>query len=229
MTISDFNTTLSNTTLSNKSSCGTCPMYSKQFVGMDSSTGLVQSFPILFLGLNPGTIEAKTGLPFTGSAGQLFRKAIKEAGLNSWAMINSLLCSSPNEASIPNVALCQKHYRNKVVSVVREVSPLCIVPTGNSACAMFSIPDKISVASQKIYFSRGPSETSTRAVVAPLVHPSAILRNGGENSSAYESFVKRLRDIQEMFSRPLSHEEAMTYPQLRGHIPLLFTNRYETW
>lgn len=212
-----------------------CPLWDKTFVGMDTDNGNVGQRNILFLGLNPGEEEAEPNAkrPFVGAAGQLLRKALKEIGFTSWAMVNSILCSTPNQASIENPALCQRLCSRYVTTFVHKIKPKCIVPMGATACQVFGLDKKIQVESTKLYIlERQTSRSSTEEspiVLAPCVHPSRVLRKGGAKSTEYGTLLTRLEEIGGLFQ-----EGKLTLPKGLPTWPIqcleqfLFTGRKKT-
>lgn len=174
--------------------CAGCPMWGKAFVGADSKSGSVHHVSVLFLGLNPGTEEARQGRPFVGPSGQFLRKHIPEIAVD-WAIINSILCSSPNQTGIVNQSKTLATCRTNVGYLWTLFTPDIIVPCGNGAAALFEIAEGIMKAENIYYISRGRSHNGRATVVAPIQHPSALIRSGSENSPKYANWKNRLDDI----------------------------------
>lgn len=176
--------------------CGSCPMLGKSFVGADSWNGRAETAGVLFLGLNPGTEEARAGLPFVGPSGRFLRRAISLAPrAGSWAITNSILCSSPNETMIPDPEACRAFCRGNVGRIWRLFLPKVIAPCGNGAAAVFEIRDGISKAENIWYISRGRSGKAPATIIAPIRHPSALIRSGGASSPNYERWQARINAI----------------------------------
>lgn len=176
--------------------CGSCPMRGKTFVGADSWNGLAQPVSVLFLGLNPGVEEARAGLPFVGPSGRFLRMAIALAPYPvTWAMTNSILCSTANETGIPDPNACRAFCKGNVGRIWKFFRPEVIVPCGNGAAAMFEIREGITRAEKLWYISRGRSGTGCPTVVAPIQHPSALIRSGGKSSPKYANWQARINDI----------------------------------
>lgn len=183
-----------NETFSRERVCDGCPMRGKTFVGADSRTGEVEHVSVLFLGLNPGSEEAKRGLPFVGPSGRFLRHAIENAPVN-WAIINSILCSSPNQTGIVNPQLASATCRPNVARLWMLFTPDIIVPCGNGAASVFEIPEGITRAETMYYISRGRNHRAKPTIVAPIQHPSALIRSGGTESSKYPGWMQRLSCI----------------------------------
>lgn len=181
-----------NTDLERRRHCGDCPMYGKPFVGIDTFDGFVQPVNIMFIGLNPGREEAEEGLPFVGKAGRFLRQTIAAVGLTSWMMANSILCSTPNEAAIVDADKARRCCRANLAMIFRDFAPRLIVPLGNGAWSIFATGIPISKAQTMAFASRGRSGEAPEILVLPLTHPSALIRNGGNNSRQYPQFYERL-------------------------------------
>ena len=176
--------------------CGSCPLRGKTFVGADSWNGQADPANVLFLGLNPGTEEARIGLPFVGPSGRFLRMAIGSApNSGTWAMANSILCSTANETSIPDPAACRACCRVNVGQIFKRFLPRVIVPCGNGASALFEIKEGITRAANFWYISRGKNHKAKAALVAPILHPSALIRSGGKSSSKYDGWQTRINEI----------------------------------
>lgn len=187
-----------NRQLKQKRECGRCPMLGRTFVGVDSFDGLVHHVPVMFLGLNPGRDEAVEGLPFVGKAGQFLRYVIKDTGVCAWMMTNSLLCSSPNEATITNADAARASCRQNLAVIFKDFLPKIIVPLGNGAWSIFQTGVPISRAQEMLFYSKGRADRAKETLVLPLTHPSALIRSGGKNSAQYPQFNKRLKFIAEV-------------------------------
>lgn len=152
----------------------------------------------MFMGLNPGREEALRGLPFVGKSGRFLRRCMDAAGIDSWAIVNSILCSTNNEREIPDPQLCRSLCRPNVAIFVRAIMPKVIVPCGNGAGAVFGLEKGITGNARKVFISRGPAGRAIPTLVMPLVHPSSLIRNGGTSAAAYPDFMDRLKSILEI-------------------------------
>lgn len=176
--------------------CSGCPLEGRVFVGMDTErNGRGVRRDILFLGLNPGIEEARLKRPFVGRSGSFLRSCLSKRGVNVWAMVNSILCSTGNQNAIPNEALCHRLCRANLARFVLRVMPKVIVPCGNGAASIFGLGSGISANCRRIFISRGRNGRAPATVVMPIKHPSAIIRNGGESASDYGEYLARLSEI----------------------------------
>lgn len=172
------------------------------WVGMDSWNGGTENIDILFMGLNPGREEAAKGFPFVGKSGMFLRESMKEAGLSeNWAIVNSILCSTNNEADIPDVASCRNACKRNVGRFFAKLSPKVVVPCGNGAAGLFGLETGIMTNSRRTFVSKGPKMTAKPVLVLPIVHPSSLIRNGGKSAPNYDDFIGRLVEIKNMAQR----------------------------
>lgn len=176
--------------------CDGCPMLHRgTFVGADTASGLMEERQILVLGLNPGNEEARLGRPFVGPSGRFLRQQLQKTGITSWAMANSLLCSSANEAAICGADQARACCRRNLAVIFQQFKPEIIVPCGNGAWSIFQGRMAITAATERIFVSRGPSGHAEPVLVLPILHPSALIRCGGESGPKYEPFRRRLEAI----------------------------------
>lgn len=165
---------------------------------MDAYDGEAGQCAILFMGLNPGREEAMQGLPFVGKSGRFLRECLAQAGIERWAMLNSILCATSNESEIPDLASCQRHCRPNVASFVRVIQPVVIAPCGNGAASLFGLGSGITANSRQTFISKGRSGKAAPTVVLPIFHPSSLIRNGGKSSPGYGAFMERLAEIRQI-------------------------------
>lgn len=176
--------------------CADCPMSGRGvFVGGDTATGLATPQQILFLGLNPGVEEARQGLPFVGPSGRFLRLQLQKTGITSWGMANSLLCSSRNEHEIVAADKARACCHDNLAQIFLMLQPRLIVPCGNGAWSLFRARLPITAAAGQIFLSRGPSAQAAPVLVLPILHPSALIRSGGEASAKFPAFFARLKEI----------------------------------
>lgn len=196
-----------NTLLAAERKCSRCPMVNRgAFVGVDTATGFIEQQTIMFLGLNPGHEEAIRGLPFVGPSGRFLRKYLEWLSISSWMMTNSLLCSTPNEHQIIEAERTRAVCRINLASIFKKFLPKIIVPCGNGAWSIFGTHLGITQAAQHLFVSRGPAHRSPPVLVAPLVHPSALIRSGGEKSPKFEQFYNRLALINSLANNLKEHD-----------------------
>lgn len=212
MDITSYNAHMESTRI-----CANCPMYGRGvFVGADSVSGIAEPQTVMLLGLNPGTEEARIGRPFVGPSGKFLRQQLQKAGITSWCMANSLLCSSPNESSIVQADKARVACHPNLAVIFLTFKPRVIVPCGNGALSLFKTGMSITPATQSIFVSRGPGGKSAPVLVAPIFHPSALIRSGGESCAKYPQFLHRLREISELAQYVANYGVEKTLEYLRG-------------
>lgn len=176
--------------------CSGCTLHGRVFVGMDTERKAQGTRrDILFLGLNPGVEEARQKRPFVGRSGTFLRACLERSGIDAWAMVNSILCSTGNQNAIPNEELCHKVCRANLARFVLQIQPRVIVPCGNGAASIFGLGSGITVNCRKVFISRGPAGRAPATVVMPIKHPSALIRSGGESAPDYGEYLNRLGQI----------------------------------
>lgn len=167
--------------------CSLCPCKGLPKVIADAEPS---SFPgridVLFVGVNPGTEEAKQGIPFCGRAGKLLRRlAREELGLASVAYTNIILCSTNSESTIPDRTLSFSTCRPNLTKICQFFSPYIYVPCGNYAMRESGIAGSISVNQGMVFEVK-------KATIIPCLHPSAIL-HGFASEDALRKTMQNVR------------------------------------
>jgi probable DNA metabolism protein len=154
---------------------------------------------IAFVGEQPGDQEDIQGRPFVGPAGQLFDRAIQEAGIDrrKCYVTNAVkhfkygqrgkrrIHQKPTTGEV-------KHYRWWLLKEIELVRPQLVVALGGTA-ALALAGKSISVTR-----SRGPFDFGDQPGFI-TTHPSYLLRLPDEEAraQAYRSFVADLVDVQQ--------------------------------
>ena len=155
---------------------------------------------IAFVGEQPGDQEDLQGRPFVGPAGQLFDRALREAGIDRTRsyVTNAVkhfkfewrgkrrLHSKPSAGDVT-------HHRWWLERELDFVAPRMVVALG--ATALLALSGK----ALPLLRSRGPMSFRNRAGYV-TVHPSYLLRlpEGPEQSTAYADFVADLVRVRTM-------------------------------
>lgn len=127
---------------------------------------------VMFIGEGPGAIEDECGRPFSGPAGKLLRRGIKENGLvGEVYLANIVKCRPPGnrEPEQDEIDACF----GWLAKQVKLVDPLLIVTLGNPATRTLlgkSMPG-ITKCSGGLYQTKGGRN------VMPMLHPAAPLHN----------------------------------------------------
>ena len=158
---------------------------------------------VAFVGEQPGDQEDLQGRPFVGPAGQLFDRAMSDAGIDrSRAYVNNAvkhfkfeqrgkrrIHQKPTAGEV-------KHYRWWLDRELELVHPRVVVALGATAALALSLK---AVAIAK---SRGPADLAGRTGFI-TVHPSYLLRlpDAAAKQEAYREFVADLRRVRSMVNR----------------------------
>lgn len=129
---------------------------------------------VLFVGEGPGEQEDLTGEPFVGRAGRLLTSLIEGIGLTraDVYIANVVKCRPPgNRDPLPlEIDSCRPYLEAQIAFI----EPRVVVTLGNFATKLL-LDTKVGITKlrgQELPF-RGD------AVLVPVLHPSAVLRNGG--------------------------------------------------
>jgi uracil-DNA glycosylase len=129
---------------------------------------------LLFVGEGPGEQEDLTGEPFVGRAGRLLTSLIEDIGLTRAQVYiaNVVKCRPPgNRDPLPlEIESCRPYLEAQI----GFIEPQVVVTLGNFATKLLlDTKDGITkLRGREFPFREG-------AVLIPVFHPSAVLRNGG--------------------------------------------------
>jgi uracil-DNA glycosylase family 4 len=129
---------------------------------------------LLFVGEGPGEQEDLTGEPFVGRAGRLLTSLIEGIGLTraDVYIANVVKCRPPGNRDPlpPEIESCRPYLEAQVAFI----EPRVVVTLGNFATKLLlDTKDGITRLRGREFPFRD------RAVLIPVFHPSAVLRNGG--------------------------------------------------
>ena len=128
---------------------------------------------VMLVGEGPGDNEDKTGIPFSGPAGQLLNAMLEEAGLERDDLyITNIVKCRPNGNRVPTlveVSICKPWLARQI----EIISPLIIVAIGNPAVQTFFPNVKGGITKFHGQFWT----TQSGRTVMPLIHTAAALRN----------------------------------------------------
>jgi len=152
--------------------CDECTLQSYGYVPMQEPS--YSQFPVLFYGQAPGETEVITGVPFTGKAGKMAWRLLKEAGLNKSRLhISNIAGCAPPEDRKPTdeeVSCCH----NRVYDEIQRIQPELIVALGE-------VPAKALTGYTKITGLRGQmfpllTKWDWDCPVLCVLHPSFVMR-----------------------------------------------------
>jgi DNA polymerase len=128
---------------------------------------------LMFIGEGPGFHEDRQGRPFVGNSGQMLDELLQGIGLarQDCFITNVIKCRPPeNRDPLPQEIEACKPYLEQQIALV---DPLLIVTLGRYSMAHFF------AANARITHIHGQPLRLERAIVLPLYHPAAVLRNPG--------------------------------------------------
>jgi DNA polymerase len=130
---------------------------------------------LVFVGEGPGAEEDKQGIPFVGRAGQLLTRLIEDIDLtrDDVYICNVVKCRPPgNRDPQPDeIATCRPYLEAQL----GFLAPTVVVTLGNFATKLL-LDTKVGIT--KLRGQEHPYRDGT-AVLIPMLHPAAVLRNGG--------------------------------------------------
>ena len=104
--IQEFCRSIINYTSNRKACLNHCPLAHKKRVILDTNLTEPGPVDIMFIGINPGTVEAQKDITFIGGAGQILRPYLYELCNKynlKWIITNVVMCSTSNEQELkPN-------------------------------------------------------------------------------------------------------------------------------
>jgi uracil-DNA glycosylase len=130
---------------------------------------------LVFVGEGPGAEEDKQGIPFVGRAGQLLTRLIEgiEMTRDDVYICNVVKCRPPgNRDPQPDEILTCRPYLEAQLDLLQ---PKVVVTLGNFATKLLL---DTNVGITKLRGQEHPYRDGS-AVLIPMLHPAAVLRNGG--------------------------------------------------
>jgi len=178
--------------------CRACPLWEPATQTVFGDGG--SDARIVVVGEQPGDQEDLAGRPFVGPAGQVFDRALKEAGIdrktlyvtNAVKHFSFVLRGKRRLHQTPKTTEIQT-CRPWVEGEIARIQPVLVIAMGGTAAhCVFGRPTPVE-RSRRQFFERDIGGHRTRVVVT--VHPSYLLRLPDEASkaAAYAAFVEDLR------------------------------------
>ena len=174
------------------SACQGCPLYrhaTQTVFGVGPANAR-----LMLVGEQPGDEEDKTGKPFTGPAGEILLRALKDAGIERSSIYitnavkhfkfeyqnNRRLHRTPN---LRDVTACKPWLEAEI----QAIKPSVIVCLGVTAARSIITPRF------KLEQQRGKPVTMNERIILPTYHAAAILRDAEEGSQKYALLVNDLQ------------------------------------
>ncbi len=128
---------------------------------------------LMFVGEGPGADEDRIGEPFVGRAGKLLTSLIEDIGLTRAEVYiaNVVKCRPPGNRDPQPIEI--ESCRPFLERQLELVAPRVVVTLGNFATKLL-LDTKIGITKL-----RGQEHPYRDGVLIPVLHPSAVLRNGG--------------------------------------------------
>ncbi len=181
--------------------------------------------PVVLVGECPGKTEIKRGVPFVGSAGQLLKDVLRQAGISysKCRVQNSFMCIKPSTvkdvAQLLEFALpCRERLREDIERFPRRL----IIAFGKCACSVVGqhdIRDPITDYHGNIEDSRFSSPDGTPIPVLYAVHPAAALRSGGTDSPMRQMLVEDIGKAVRFLKRIVN--QSGDSPYIEGYFELM--------
>jgi len=168
--------------------CEECTL--KEFKYVKPYFAPVKQLPLLFVGQAPGAVETVTGIPFTGPAGKMLWRLLKEAGIDKLRVdiSNVAKCAPPGDRkpTSQEITICKELLKQDIY----DSKPKLIVALGDVAA-------KTLVGSAKIMSLRGTIEKllpyfDYDCEVLCTLHPSFVMRQRQWIDIAVQDFMKAL-------------------------------------
>jgi DNA polymerase-1 len=177
VSFTDFGTSFNKETFT-CTRCDLCKQHSKYVIPYGNFDG-----EILIVGDVPNSDEDRSGIPFTGSVGNLLRDGLDLAKIpvNKVLVSNACLCRTPKgrQPSREELAACLPHIKN----LINNMPNLrLIILLGNNALGAV-------LKQQRILDKRGTLIRKDGKVYLPMLHPAAILRNPEHKQTFVRDFA----------------------------------------
>lgn len=127
---------------------------------------------VFFVGEAPGETENKTGVPFSGRAGEKFADLLDSIELFDFFVTNVLKYRPPNNRDpYPSEIRASKPYLSREIKLTR---PSLVVPLGKIATSVFFPSARFKDVRGKLY------ERDGKPNILPLYHPAFACYNEGK-------------------------------------------------
>ena len=152
---------------------------------------IISQYPLLLVGQAPGSTETITRVPFTGSAGKMAWRVLKEAGLNKERLhITNTCCCCPPEDRQPTlreVQLCNARLKEEI----HFCQPQFIIALGE--IPMIALTGKTGIKSHRGAWHPLLAHYDYNCMVKCVLHPSFLLRQ----RQWIDITIADLRDVQQ--------------------------------
>ncbi len=154
--------------------CTKCPLATEGRTQVVFGVGNREA-DLVFVGEGPGAEEDRQGVPFVGRAGQLLTRLIEGIDLtrDDVYICNVVKCRPPgNRDPLPvEIDECRPYLEAQLTLL----DPAVVVTLGNFATKLL-LDTKVGITKLR---GQEHSYRDGAAVLIPMLHPAAVLRNGG--------------------------------------------------
>ena len=174
--------------------CLTCKLHEKCKSPFMDSNGADKPL-VMIIGEAPGEVEDNQGVPFMGTAGELFRNVLTEVGfdLSNIRFTNVVRCRPPdNKISITMINNCKRF----AVDDINTYDPKLVILAGNSALQGILGENGIKDWSGNIIEREG-------RMYVPVYHPAYILRNRSAMDEWLDSLLKACDASNDIFEEDM--------------------------
>jgi uracil-DNA glycosylase family 4 len=176
--------------------CELCPLHEYTDRVCVMGSGDPQS-RIMIVGEAPGGNEEKTGVVFSGAAGQLLNKCLERAGLSrdSLYVTNAAKCRPPENRPPERIEVktCAETY---LTQEIEEIGPTHILLLGNHA--LQAVARKSGITKHRGVRLEVKGHPKSRTIMAAF-HPAYALRNPGVHPTLQEDIRRFARAIKGEF------------------------------
>ena len=183
-------------------SCTACPLHSTRSRAVPGQGCAVRP-QVMFVGDVPGTDDEKSGLAFSGRAGDFFDKMLAAMRLDRSSVFLTTICKCRTPGGAPPPVACQNACLPHLENQIRLVSPRCIVVLTTPASAAVFPARRLR---------RGQWHVWNGIPAICTLHPSYILRfdssDGSGLVSAKREIWETLKAVMRFLAQPGSGASA---------------------
>ena len=174
--------------------------------------------PIFIVGEFPGKHEDVALQPFVGPSGDFLNAALSEVGLDrSQCRLGNVLNYQPakNDYTMANSTWQLDESRQELFTYMKTHHHPIIVPMGYKALEFFTGHDSVEKRRGSVY-------KYENSLVVPTIHPSAVLRDGGQTPSLLHDLAKVKRILDEGWKKPeFSFKINPSFEEMEALLPTL--------
>ena len=192
------------------SGCQGCPLRSHTPVILDTNLDKPGPVDVAIIGLNPDNDDLKHGITYTGPGGRIFRGTfdkILHAYKIKYVMLNSILCSTPNEKDLDKPAQIIKKCAGHVKLIREQFPSKLTVVMGDKAMKAVGVKGAITKNNGKLvdgYFV--------------MIHPNAV-QHGQKNQERFDFAMAELAKLIEGEVGKAANEASASFDTSKIRIP----------